>query len=151
MTLIESSVFLGPTVTSPTGSEQSGIIIADNNGLIDPSLRQAIAPERTSGTVLRLRIEKAAVLNRPRGPQNMAGGAFQNIVLGIVSKATEWHARPDWLRLCWDQCVNIAPLEGTVYLRVGIASISRDTILMSSPVVASTSSNCGSIISPSFV
>jgi hypothetical protein len=54
MALIESSIFIGPAVTTATGAEQSGIIITDDNGLIDPPLRQTIAPERTLGTVLRL-------------------------------------------------------------------------------------------------
>jgi hypothetical protein len=54
--------------------------------------------------------------------------ALQDIVLGIVSKATEWPAGPDGLGFGWDQCVDIAPLEGTVHLRIGIASISRDLL-----------------------
>jgi hypothetical protein len=39
MALIEPPVFFGPTLTTATGAEQSGIIITDDNGLIDPPLR----------------------------------------------------------------------------------------------------------------
>jgi hypothetical protein len=37
MALIESSVFFGPAVMTPTGAEQSGII-TDDNGFVDRPL-----------------------------------------------------------------------------------------------------------------
>jgi hypothetical protein len=39
MTLIEPKVFCGPALTTAAGAEQSGIMIADDDRLIDSSLR----------------------------------------------------------------------------------------------------------------
>jgi hypothetical protein len=58
----------------------------------------------------------------------MACRTFQNIVLGIVSKATHWYAGSDRLGLGRDQCGDVAPLKRTVHLRIGITSISRNDV-----------------------
>jgi hypothetical protein len=101
--------------TIPLGAEQRGIMIADNNGLIDPPLRQTIAPERTSSTIPCLRIEEATVFDRPCRTQDASCRAVQKVVLGIVPETAQGQARPDRLRL---QCVDAGLLESAVDLPV---------------------------------
>jgi len=89
-------------------------MIADNNGLIDPTFRKTIAPERTSGTVPCLRIEEATVFDRPGRTQDASHGTLQKVVLGIVPEAAQWHPGPDRIRLGRDQCVDAALFESTL-------------------------------------
>ena len=95
-------------------------MIADNNGLIDPALRKTIAPERTSGTIPCLRIEEAAVFDRPCRTQDASHRTFQKVVLGIVPESAQWHAGPDRLRLSRDECVDAALFERAVDFPVRI-------------------------------
>ena len=84
VTLIQPLIFRGPAVTSAARAEQGGIMIADNNGLFDPTLLKTITPERTLGTILCLRIEEAAVFDRPSRTQDASHRTLQKVVPGIV-------------------------------------------------------------------
>jgi hypothetical protein len=59
------------------------------------------------------RIEEAAVVDGPPGAQEAPRRALQDVVLGVVPEAAEWHPRLDRLGLGGDQCVDAAPLEST--------------------------------------
>jgi hypothetical protein len=81
--------------------------------------------------------------------QNTLSRAPQDVVLSVVPKTAQRYARSDRLGFCRDQSIDAAPLEGTIDLRVRNPA-SAVTVLMSTPVVALTSSTWGAIISPSF-
>ena len=123
MSLIQPSILVAPSVTAPSSPEQSGIVIANHDCFVRSPFRQAVALYWTARAVSGLGIEKATVLHRPSRAQNAPSRALQDVVLGIVAKAVHRHARSDRLGLCRDQCVDTAPLESTVDLRVGIAGI----------------------------
>lgn len=68
------------------------------------------------------------MLDGSRGAQDTSLRALQDVVLGIVSEASERYAALDWFGFSWDQGVDAAPLERTVDFSVGIAGISGDRL-----------------------
>jgi hypothetical protein len=102
MTLIEPPLFYAPSLATASGTQQGRIVINDNNGFIDPPLRQAIALERTACTVLSLGIEEAAVFDGPRWAQDAPLRVLQDVVLGVVTEAPQRHTAFDRFGLGWD-------------------------------------------------
>jgi hypothetical protein len=125
MPLIQPSILVAPSVTASSSPEQSGIVVANHDCFVRTPFRQAVAPYWTARAIFGLGIEEATVLHRPSGAQNAPSRAFQDVVLGIIAKAVHGHTRSDRLGLCRDQCVDAAPLESTVDLRVSVAGIGR--------------------------
>lgn len=72
------------------GTEQRRISRCRERLPIDPPLRQAVALERTPGTILR-RIKETAVFDGPRRVQDTRSGPLK-FVLGLVPKASERYA-----------------------------------------------------------
>src|SRR6188768_2140353 len=103
MALVEPSIICAPSLATPASAQQGGIIVADNDCLVNSSLRKTVAFERTSSTILRFRIEKAAVFNGACGSQGTPPRALQAVVLSVVMKASERYTTLDWLGLGWDQ------------------------------------------------
>src|SRR5262249_11924777 len=98
---------------------------------------------------LGIRVEKTAVLHGPSRAQNALSRAPQDVVFGVVPKTAQRYARSDRFGFCRDQGIDAATLEGTIDLRIAYPA-SAVTVLISTPVVALTSSTWGAIISPSF-
>ena len=89
MPLIQPLVLSGPALPAASGPQQRGIIVADDNGLVDPTFRQTVALERTSPAVLGLGIEEAAVLDGATGAQHAPLRTLQDAVPGVIAKPTE--------------------------------------------------------------
>ncbi|MGY4183079.1 hypothetical protein ACVIHH_008370 [Bradyrhizobium sp. USDA 4518] len=126
MALIEPTILPAPSFATAPGAEQCRIIVTHNNCLINSPLGQTVTFERTPGTILRLRVKETAVLDRSRGAQDTSSRALQDVVLGVVPKASERYATLDWFGFSRDQGIDTAPFESAVDFSVSIAGIGRD-------------------------
>jgi hypothetical protein len=116
VTPMKAPVVIRPPVAAATGPEQRRMVVADDDGLVDPSRRQTKTAHRTTCTVAGTGIEEPSMLGRPLRSQCPALRTFNNVVPGIVAEAAQWHRAPDRLGLGRDQRLDPAPFEGVVDL-----------------------------------
>lgn len=88
--------FGAPTATR---SKERRMMVAHHDSLVPPAGRQAQVRHRATAAVLGFRVEEAPVLGQTLRPQDLASGALQDVVLGVLPKATEWDRRADRLGL----------------------------------------------------
>lgn len=126
MALIEPSILPAPSLPTAAGAEQCRIIVTLNNCLVNPRFdRQSLLSGHRAQS-FPFEIKETAVLNRSRGTQDTSPRALQEVVLGVVPKASERYSNLDRLGFRWDQSVDAAAFESAVDFSVGIAGIGGD-------------------------
>ena len=121
MTLVQSAIVFAPACASATSTEQRRIVIAGHHRFGDASTRQAVALERTACTIPRLGAEKASVLERLSGTQNLAPWTLHD----VVAEAACGYAALDGFLFRRDQWIDPTARKPAIDLGVGIAGIGR--------------------------
>ena len=126
MSPVELPVLGRPVLPSATRSKERRMMVAHHDSLVSPTGRQAQVRHRATAAVLGFRVEEAPVLGQTLRPQDLASGALQDVVLGVVPKATEWDRRADWLGLGRDHGMDVPLFHGAIDLAVGVARVGGD-------------------------
>lgn len=99
------------------------MMVAHYDSLVPPDRQTGTGSPSSNGCSPWLSSRRSARLGQSLRPQDLASGALQDVVLGVVPKATEWDRRADRLGLGRDHGVDVPLFHGAIDVAVGVARV----------------------------